>query len=288
LQVDDAGLPGSIGDGAPLSTAQWQNAIAAMVARLGPLPVTVLAQNSGGLPIVAMLVRFAHRLECSTLLVTNGTGVDHSAAHALLSAGLGAVRVHVGGVSEAVQQATVGNSAADATGAVAVLLKARTEGQAPLDVEVAIPWVVGVDEELSAVVGWAKQAGVDGLRIAAPYQATSIPVLAELLNDTINDADGFFRNTSSSIRALHAMADKQDGAPGTPRGSGRRRCPVGGQRLVIGAQRAVYSCPFQAPMGSLDGEIDDVLSQGRPHLEAIKACTRSCVHPDLAPQPLLG
>jgi hypothetical protein len=286
LQLDDTALPGSMGTATPLSLAEWSQTIAAVVARQGPLPVTVLATHSAGTDPVVELVRFAHRLECPTRLITDGSGIDAHRAGQFLDAGLGAVRVLVGGVSEAVQRVTVGNAATDATTAVAVLVAARAERDYPLDIEIDIPWVEGVTTELSAVVGWARQAGADGFRIVAPYRAHGLPADPELLDAIVDDAQGFCRNTATSIENLHSMVAHQDGAPGIARK--RRRCPVAGQRVVIGAGRAVYSCPFHAPIGSLDGEFADVWAQSRTHIEAIASCNRACVHTELAPQPIFG
>ena len=286
LQLDDTDLPGAMGSAEAMTVDAWNRAVTGVVERLGPLPVTVLATHNSGDAQVVPLIRFAHRLACPTRLITDGSGIDADQAGRLLDAGLGEVVVRVGGVSEAVQRVTVGNAATDATGAVAHLLAARAERETTLDVEISIPWVEGVTQELSAVVGWARQAGANGFRIVAPYRAQGLPADPELLDGTVDAAGGFCRNTETDIADLHTMVAHQDGAPGIART--RSRCPIAGQRLVIGAGRSVYSCPFHAPIGSLDGEIADVLGQGRAHHEAIRDCSRSCVHTALAPQPIFG
>jgi len=86
------------------------------------------------------------------------------------------------------------------------------------------------------------------------------------------------------------MVAHQDGGPGVASTHARRRgkCPVGGQRLVIGARRSVYSCPFHAPIGVLGDELRDVWAHAGPHLDSIASCSRACVHTELAPQPILG
>jgi len=290
LQLDDRDVEGTMGSGDELSLREWNQAIAQVIEWLGPVPVTVIATRNAGDVLVPELIRFAHRLECPTTLVTDGTGVDGDKAVELLSSGLSAIRFLVGGVSDEVQQRTVGNDAADATGGVSAMLAARRETEMDVDIEVAIPWVEGVTEELTAIVGWARQAGVDGFRISAPYRAVSLPADPELLDEIVDSSEGLCRNTPISIEELHAMVAHQDGAPGLARTHSRRRfkCSVGGERLVIGRRRSVYSCPFHAPIVELDVDFASGWAQAGTHLESIASCTRACVHTELAPQPILG
>ena len=290
LQVDDGDLVGSCGTSERLTMNEWQRAITQVVERLGPLPVTVLATHSSEHPDVPLLVRFTHRLGCTTLLMTDGGGIDEAKAHQLIDCGLESVRLLVGGVSESVQRQTVGNAAVEATSGLAALLKARQERRVDLDIEIAIPWVKGVTLEINAVVGWARQAGADGFRIIAPYRAHDLPADPELLDQLVDDNEAFCRNSSRSIDELHTMVAHQDKAPGIARTHSLRRgkCPVGGQRLVIGARRAVYSCPFHPPIGELDDEFSTVWALAGPHLTAISDCTRACVHTELAPEPIFG
>jgi MoaA/NifB/PqqE/SkfB family radical SAM enzyme len=290
LQIDDTDLPGTMGNSGEITIHAWHQLIAQVVEWIGPVPVTIIATHSADDPLVDGLVRFAHRLECHTTLVTDGTGIDEDRADMLLDVGLSAVRVLVGGVSDGVQRQTVGNFAHEATRAVAALLGARRSRGAPLDVEIATPWVDGVTDELTAVVGWAKQAGADGFRVVAPYKASRLPADPELLDAVVDDAGTFCRNSAYSIDELHSMVAHQDGGPGIARSHTQRRgkCPVGGQRLVVGARRAVYSCPFHAPIGVLGDELSEVWAQAGSHLDAISNCSRACVHTELAPQPILG
>jgi len=290
LQLDDRNLPGTMGTGKELSPFEWNQAIAQVIEWLGPVPVTVIATRNTADVQVPELIRFAHRLECPTTLVTDGTGIDEDKAIELLSSGLSAVRFLVGGVSDEVQQRTVGNDAAAATGAVFAMLSARRDTDLDLDVEVDIPWVEGVTEELNAIVGWARQAGVDGFRITAPYRATALPADPELLDEIVDSSDGFCRNTPTSIEELHAMVAHQDGAPGLSRTHSRRRfkCSVGGERLVIGRRRSIYSCPFHAPIVEFDVDFASAWAQAGTHLGCIASCNRACVHTELAPQPILG
>jgi hypothetical protein len=293
LRVDDTDLPGTLGGGEVLTTHQWNQVIAQAVEQFGPLPVTVLAQHNTADERITPLIRFAHRLECHTLLVTDGTGIDDAYAEQLLDVGLASIRVLIGGVSDGVQAETVGNTAAEATRAVASLLSARASRNSSIDIEVAIPWTGPVVTEVAAVVGWARQAGVDGVRILAPLLANGLPADPELLDKTIDSAGSFCRNSSVSVEEIHAMVAHQDGKPGLAKNNAARRrkkskCPVGGQRLVVAAAGNVYSCPFHPPIGDLADELSDTLAQGRPHLEAIASCNRVCSHVELAPAPIFG
>jgi hypothetical protein len=225
--------------------------------------------------------------------VTAGRGIDKTRAEALVDCGLMGIRVHVGGVSEGVQQSVVGLPAVEATDAVMALLAARESRRAPLDIEVGIPWKGRADEELRAVVGWARQVGVDGFRLIAPYKAAEMPVDAELLDEIAGSSDDFNRTDSATLAEIHAMVVNQDSLPGAPKAHGpvrRRRfsCPVGGQRLEITANGSISSCPFKEPIPMVEGSIDQVWAGARTHLDAIKGCERICAHVELAPQRIWG
>jgi len=290
LQLDDPNVSHSAGSGEPLSIPEWRDAIASVVERWGPVPVTVLAHRTASDAEAIAAVRFAHRLECPTLLVTDGTGVTDAIADELVGGGLDSVRVIVGGVSDGIQLKTVGNTASQATGTVASFLSSRARVSESLDVEVAIPWVDGVTAELTAIIGWAQEAGVDGFRLVAPYRAERLPADPELLDHVIDAAQGFCRNGPIGIEELHAMVAHQDGEPGLARHHARRRfkCPVGGQRIVVGQRRNVYSCPFHKPIGVLHGDLAEVWSNAGEHFRRIVECKRACVHTQLAPEPILG
>lgn len=293
IRLDDSDLPGSLGEGEPLQLGGWRKLIAGAVEWLGPVDTAVLAVHAGDHPQLAEVIRFAHRLECSTLLVTDGSGIDGARAEELVDRGLQAVRVLVGGVSEEVQRDVVGNSVLEATAAVQALVEARRDRGASLDVEVGVPWQGGADRELRAVLGWARQAGADGLRVIAPWHARDLPADPELLDSLASSERPFFRTSPAALAELHAMVASQDGEPGLLRKSGparrrRFRCPVGGQRVEVGARGRVSSCPFKEPIGQLDGRLVDTWAQAGAHLEAIASCERACAHPELAPLPILS
>ena len=293
IRLDEADLPGSLGHGEALQPKDYDQALAQAVQWLGPVEVTVLATHSGDHGCLPNLIRFAHRLECPTLLVTDGAGIDRARAEALLDCGLSHVRVLVGGVSDQVHRAVVGNAGIEATSAVQHLVAAKRDRGAALDVEVGVPWTGPVTEEIRAVMGWAKQIGADGFRILAPYKAEGMPANPELLDDVVDAADTFGRTYSAAIDEIHAMVAAQDGQPGLLRqdSPGRRRrwkCPVGGQRLVLTSTGRIHACPFKAPIGQWSGDLRAVFAGAGAHLDEIRSCGRACAHIELAPEPIWG
>lgn len=300
LRLDEGDLPDSLGAGETLSPAAWQRALVSAVDWLGPVPVTLLALRSAGSPTVAELVRFAHRLECPTELQTDGTGVDLNRALELVDRGLQRLVVVVGGVSPEVHQAVVGGALDAATGAVVAAVAARTDRRAALDIEVQMPWRVPAQVELRALLGWARQAGADGLRLAPPWRTTGVPLDPELVDAIEDEADPFLRLDPDVLAALDALGAHQDGGPGLarPHAPARRRrvpCPVGGQRLELTAHGRLVACPFKPPitqdLGADPGAGPDLATAWRgagAHLAAIRACDRACFCPELAPRPVLG
>lgn len=290
LRLDEADLPFDLGQGAALTPAAWHRAIVAMVEKAGPLPVTVLAGGKAGAPIAAELVRFAHRLECPVTLVSDGRGIDFAKAAELIDRGLRHLRVHVGGVSPEVHMAVVGAPLDDAIGAIDAAVAARRDRNARLDIEVGLPWRSPAHTEARAVIGWARQAGADGVRLLPPWYASDPAVDPELLDSLANPSDPFVRSDAGIVAALHAVAAHADGKPGHARqfaiGSRRRRpCPVGGLRLELSARGRLCSCPFLPPIATAvepaSQDLPEAWAQAGPHLAAIRACDRLCAHPEL-------
>ena len=185
-----------------------------------------------------------------------------------------------------VQRQTVGNAAVEATSALAALQNARQERDAALDIEIAIPWVEGVTLSSAPLSATARR----GRRLphVAPYRAEKLPADPELLDSMLDDYGLFCRNSTSSIEDLHAMVAHQDGAPGMGREHSRRRskCPIGGQRLVIGRRRAVKAAPFTRRSASSTVSLHPVWEQERSPRRHRRL--HPCLHTELAPQPILG
>ena len=276
-----------------MQLADWRRLLTATVAWLGPHPVTLLAVHKADHPQLAEVIRFAHRLECHTTLVTDGTGIDQDRAEELVDRGLARARVLIAGVSDEVQRAVVGNSALEATVAVRSLVEARADRNAHLDLEVMVPWSGPAPTEVRAVLGWARQVGADGFHVLAPWRATGMPADPELLDALREEARPFNRTARASIDEIHAMVAAADGRPGAPVAAGspwrkRAGCPVGGQRVEITSRRQVFACPFKTPVGRLEGSIEETWARADAHLAEIKACDRTCAHLELAPEPVLS
>ncbi len=290
VRLDDSDLPGVMGEGTPLKRGDWRRLLVDAIAWLGPVPVTVIAGQRGDHPELVEIIRFVHRLECPTRLVCDGAGISDAVALDLVDVGLAAVSVQVGGVSSTAHRSSVGGEVRDAAEAVSAFIEAKRYRSAVLDIEVLTPWRGRVNEEISAVIGWARQLGSDGFRLTPPWRAESLPADPETLDRVEDEAGPFGRTRHAAVVALHAMVAAQDGAPGRTRQSSSRqrmmgtgRCPVGGQRLELTANGRLFSCPFHAPISLQEGLKASWEEGGQPHLKAIAGCERSCMHVELAP-----
>ena len=294
LRLDPSGLAGAADPGPAPPLAVLQRRVAEAVRWLGPVPVTVLAHARGADPITIEIIRFAHRLDCPTRLETNGDGIDRAAALALVDAGLRAVVVRVGGIHPATHAAVTQGDLAAAQLAARSLVGARRDRGAALDLEIAIPWRGPAASEARAVAEWARQAGADGVRVEAPYRASQVgdPAHDGALDALLAVPAPFGRTPSATGEELRRMAIAADGGPGLPRTrAGHRRlsrCPIGGQRLELGAEGQLVCCPFHPPIPLGSAALADAWRGADPHLAAIRACDRACAHVELAPAPLLS
>lgn len=277
VRLDDADLPGILGDGERTPLAPWQAQLVEAIHWLGAIPVTIRAGGLGGEALTADLVRFTHRLDCPTLLACDGRGIDEAAALRLADAGLSAVRLEI-------SDADADGAAEDAARA---FLAARQTRRVSLDVEVMLVWQGHADRAAASVLGWARRAGCDGFRISPPWRATDLPADPELVDRLVADAGPMSRTLRGMQSELHAMVASQDGQPGMGRRRRGRRCPVGGQRLVLSATGGMWCCPFKDPIPQ-GGSVAERWSQAGAHLAAIARCDRACAHVALAPEPVVG
>lgn len=289
LRLDDSDLPGAM-EGDPLGRSDWRRFLVDAIDWLGPLPVTILAGQRGDHEELVEVIRFVHRLECPTTLVCDGGGIDDARALELIDVGLEAVKVRVGGVSSTAHRSSVGGAVRDASEAVTAFIEARRFRDVALDIEVLTPWRGRINEEITAVIGWARQLGCDGFRLTPPFRASELPADPEVLDAVGEEPGPFNRTHHAAVVALHAMVANQDGEPGRTRQassrqrlSGTGRCPVAGQRIELTASGRLFSCPFQPPIPLGASLKDSWEVKGRPHLEAIAGCERSCTHVELAP-----
>ncbi len=276
LRLDDADLPGSLGEGAPLAEAALQARIAEAVGWLGPLPVTVFSAGIDAEGPAIELLRFAHRLDNATTLVTAGLGLDERVALALMDAGLGRLCLRLDADSAA--------PGSPAQGALKALRFARNARQAPLDLECWLPWEGASAAAAPALLLWARAAGADGLRVVAPWRAEDLSPAPPPA------AAPPFDRTDPGTRALLARMKDATPGPGADGRSALRRpfgpCPVGGQRLELTLNGRLCACPFQVPIPG-DGALASRVATGASdHLQAISACDRVCAHPELVPAPL--
>lgn len=161
----------------PPSPAEWKKVLVSAITWLGPTRVCIKA-TAEGMDLVPELVRFCHRLECPTHLVTSGPVTDDEAL-VLLDRGLGAVTIRVAGLDESVQQAVLGQRLESAVGALHAFAEARTTRGRPLDILVNVPAHPSNLESMEAIAGWALQSGAD--RVAVGLLAGQEDIVGSLL-----------------------------------------------------------------------------------------------------------
>lgn len=280
LRLDNLDAPGPI-PAESLKIEDWYDAVIRVVEWSGALPVHVVARSDH--PLLADVVRFAHRLECPTTLRTTAAGLTARRADELVDCGLECIVVRVAGVSEATQQAVLGESVADTRRAIAALLAARVSRGAPLDIVLEVPFDARTAPELRALCEEARTVGVDGVRLAAPWVGGPFERGALDALDCIVGQDGSFRRTpAGTVAAIRAM--KGDG-PGVQRARGA--CPVGTLRLEILPDGTLLSCPFKGDrtrMPTLNPSATMALAWKalERHRDAIRSCDRACAHPELS------
>jgi len=270
-----------------------RNDLVDLVAQRGTLPVAV---STVGRPLCRQsleLVRLAHRLDCPVHVWTDGAGLSGEGAGQLVDVGLSGVTVMVGGLDDATQSATVGNTATEATEALVALLAARAETGSRMRVELGLPWLAGVEGEARGVVGWAHQIGVDDVMLVPPSHGGGMAPVEGHWLQTLSDLG--VRGVGRAERSFLALlAVEQGDLPGVARDSaGRgarwRPCPVVGTRMTLTPDGSVGACPFLPPMHREDSPVVEAWAADRSHREAVQACGRRCRHPALALGPgLLG
>ena len=164
----------------PPTPADWKKTLVSSITWLGPTRVCVKSSGES-IALALELVRFCHRLECPTHLVTSGPVTDDEAV-ALLDRGLGAVTIRVAGLDEPTQQAVIGNSLESAANALYAFSTARSQRSRGLSILVNVPGDPANVDSLEAISGWALQSGADRVALGLSMgQSASVAALSQAL-----------------------------------------------------------------------------------------------------------
>lgn len=274
LRLDDLDAPGPTPT-ETLTLDNWYDAIVRVVEWSGPLPTHLVARADHR--FLADLVRFTHRLECPTTLTTTAVGLTQRRADELVDCGLERVAVRVAGVTDATQQAVLGESVADTRRAIAALFAARVSRGAPLDIVLEVPFDARTGSELRALHEEARTVGVDGVRVAAPWRGGPFGAgELDALAWHASQPEPFRRTPAELLEAVRAW--KGDG-PGAARVRGT--CPVGALRLEILPDGSLQSCPFKGDRARVADTMAPAWEALAAHRTAIRGCDRACSHPQL-------
>lgn len=231
-----------------LKLEEWYERIIGVLVETGPLPVRVIARADN--PLLAEVVRFVWRLECPAT-VRMGGRVGRGVAEALVDAGARRI-VLVDPVDSD----------------LAELRAARISRKARVDLLVEVGYRRGLS--VAGEGARLRAAGADGVRVGAPWRGGPFEPVAAW--------EASFHRTPPTV--LHALPRFDDDGPGVPRTRGV--CPVGGLRVELGPDGRWSQCPFQ-PGHVEGGEFAVAWAALGAHRAAIRACSRACVHAELAP-----
>lgn len=110
-----------------MDAAHWEQLLIGVVEWLGPCEIRFV----GGEPLdyepLPLVVRFAHRLECHTSVVTTGVGLDVEKAKELIDRGLDELVVWMTSLDDDLNRAATGQPASVALDAIANLVTARVD-----------------------------------------------------------------------------------------------------------------------------------------------------------------
>ena len=132
--------PSALGIGKKRSLAEFQSLIADCV-QAGTRSIHFIVDDEVQDLDVPRLIRFAHRLDCSTEVVLSGKGVSKDVAERLLLSGVDWVWMLFGGVSAAVHMDTVGLPIEESTESLQNLLEQRKELEVHnVRIGLLLPW----------------------------------------------------------------------------------------------------------------------------------------------------
>ena len=150
------------------SLAEMQKLIAETVAESKELPVVFWAIEQASDPLIPLLIRFAHRLECPTILYSDGSSITEQQIVSWFSNGLDTVIFGMAGISQQTHQNLMGNDIEEVTAAIALLAQLRLQHSSKTTIEIWMPWAGDSPSEAHAVWCWAMERGVDAFRIVVP------------------------------------------------------------------------------------------------------------------------
>ena len=180
VRFGDSDHPGKLSDGSEHTLVELQTELTKVLLWTEEIPCWLWVAQNGSHPLVPKAIHFLHRLDCFTGVYTDGTSIDMDIAHSWIDAGLQKVCVGLGGLSNAVHHFAINGDVAEATNAVRILLAAKREKGATLDIDICVPWTEKAASEIDSILSWAKELRVDGVQIVEPFSNTPLGSLRVL------------------------------------------------------------------------------------------------------------
>jgi len=180
VRFGDSDHPGKLSDASQYTLVELQTELTKILLWTEEIPCWLWVAQNGFHPLVPKAIHFLHRLDCFTGVYTDGTSIDMDIAHSWIDAGLRKVCVGLGGLSNAVHHFSINGDVAEATNAVRILLAAKREKAASLEIDICVPWTEKVPAEIDSILSWAKELGVDGVQIVKPFSNTPLGSLRAL------------------------------------------------------------------------------------------------------------
>lgn len=254
VRLDDLDAPRPIED-ARFTLDDWQESVVRIIEWSGALPVHIVGRSDHRL--LAEMVRFAHRLECPTLLRTEPRVLAHRADE-LVDCGLDRVLILWGDDTLS-------------TDAIQALIEARTSRGVPLDIQVELPFSPSSAADLRRIADLAAKAGADGASVGVPWRG------GPYATPTVDSARAHKGRTSPA--ALDVLARMDAVAPGAPRKKGS--CGVGTLRVELLPDGSLHCCPFKPDSVRLGDAMAPAWAALSAHRAAVGSCDRVCAHAEL-------
>lgn len=273
LRFGKRDLSSAIGIGKKRSTAEFQGLIADCVQQMGALPVHFIVDDAVDDSSVYELLRFAHRLGCSTEVLLSGIGVTTEIAERILLTGVDTVWIRFGGVSAEVHHSTTGVMIEHSTSALQNLIAQRTALEVSgVAIGVLVPWVGDSPSQMEPLKAWLNEEGVDFIQTHFPYYG----------QDMSNVSIPKHQHLSTLLNVVLQDGENQEG---DPKPGWRRRqpwsCPVGRNRLEVSKYGRVCACPHKKPILWNKEGLSDLWKKLRDHRQEINHCDRVCLNREL-------